>query len=69
MSEPANEPVPLEGPAELVTDPAHPVEVVVEEHSTAPAPAPDPEPPVPDTPVPGTAPAVPVSGGGQEEIA
>ncbi|OEJ94872.1 hypothetical protein [Streptomyces thermolilacinus] len=71
MSEPANEPVPLEGPVELVTDPAHPVEVVVEEHSTAPAPAPDPdpEPPAPDTPVPGTAPVVPVSGGGQEEIA
>ncbi|CAL9302694.1 MULTISPECIES: hypothetical protein [unclassified Streptomyces] len=71
MSEPVTEPVPVEEPIELVTDPAHPVEVVVEDHSATPPPDPDPapEPPAPDVPVPDTAPVVPVSGGGQEEIA
>ncbi|MET9429868.1 MULTISPECIES: hypothetical protein [unclassified Streptomyces] len=64
---------PAPAPVEIITeapgDPTHPVEVLLEEHNPAPAPP----PPVPEAPEPGTepdtAPAVPVSGGGQEEIA
>ncbi|MFI6107269.1 hypothetical protein [Streptomyces sp. NPDC051310] len=50
-------------------DPTHPVEVLLEEHPLTPAPPPPvPEGPAPE-PEPDIAPAVPVSGGGQEEIA
>ncbi|MFJ8649136.1 hypothetical protein ACIRNI_23815 [Streptomyces sp. NPDC093546] len=60
-------PDPVEISTEAPGDPTHPIEVLLEEHDPTPAPP----PPVPEAPEPGpdTAPAVPVSGGGQEEIA
>ncbi|GGU34746.1 hypothetical protein [Streptomyces lavendofoliae] len=70
-------PAPVEITIEAPTDPAYPVEVLLEEHPDPPVPGepgtpgtPDPAgPEVPGTPAPDTAPVVPVSGGGQEEIA
>ncbi|MEU7280437.1 hypothetical protein AB0A69_16860 [Streptomyces sp. NPDC045431] len=65
-------PPPVEISTEAPGDPTHPVEVLLEEHPVTPAPPPsDPEAPEPG-PEPDTAPAAPaapVSGGGQEEIA
>ncbi|WP_336319451.1 hypothetical protein [Streptomyces lavendofoliae] len=76
-------PAPVEITIEAPTDPTYPVEVLLEEHPGPPVPGgpgtpgapgapgtPDPAgPEVPGTPAPDTAPVVPVSGGGQEEIA
>ncbi|MFF9868501.1 hypothetical protein ACF1G0_24385 [Streptomyces sp. NPDC013953] len=64
---------PAPAPVEIITeapgDPTHPVGVLLEEHPATPAPpAPVPGAPEPG-PEPDAAPAVPVSGGGQEEIA